>query len=163
MAGELAERVGVVFQDPSSQFTMLTVEDEVAFGLENLGVPSQDMPARVTATLAAVGLADRAHWRIDRLSGGQQQRVALVMQPGALVLDEPSAHLDPRGATQLYDVVHSVADATGATLVLVEHDLDRVVPGHVARGLLLDRDGRLVADGSVGEVSGDAEAALTWR
>ncbi len=167
VAGELAERVGVVFQDPSSEFTMLTVEDEVAFGLENVGVPSTDMPARVSAALAAVGLAALAHWRIDRLSGGQQQRVALAaalaMQPQALILDEPSAHLDPRSATQLYAAVHSVADATGATLVLVEHDLDRVVPDHVTRGLLLDRDGRLVADGRVREVFGDVEAALRWQ
>jgi energy-coupling factor transport system ATP-binding protein len=167
VAGELAERVGVVFQDPSSEFTMLTVEDEVAFGLENVGVPSTDMPARVSAALAAVGLADLAHWRIDRLSGGQQQRVALAaalaMQPRAVVLDEPSTHLDPRSATQLYDAVHSAADANGATLVLVEHDLDRVVPRHVSRGLLLDRDGQLVADGSVRKVFGDVEAAQMWQ
>lgn len=167
VAGELAERVGVVFQDPSSEFTMLTVEDEVAFGLENVGVPSTDMPARASAALAAVGLADLAHWRIDRLSGGQQQRVALAaalaMQPRAVVLDEPSTHLDPRSATQLYDAVHSAADATGATLVLVEHDLDRVVPRRVSRGLLLDRDGQLVADGAVRRVFGDVEGAQMWQ
>ena len=85
------------------------------------------------------------------------------MQPGALVLDEPSAHLDPRSATQLYHAVHSVADATGATVVLVEHDLDRVVPRHVTRGLLLDRDGRLAADGTIQDVFCDAERALIWQ
>jgi len=165
--GDLAERVGVVFQDPTSEFTMLTVEDEVAFGLENLGVPAVDMPARVAAALASAGLSERARWRIDRLSGGQQQRVALAaalaMQPGVLVLDEPTAHLDPRSATRLYDVVHAATESTGATLVVVEHDVDRVVPAHVERGLLLDRQGRLITDAGVEQIFGSSESARHWE
>jgi energy-coupling factor transport system ATP-binding protein len=165
--GALAEHVGIVFQDPSSQFTMLAVEDEVAFGLENLGVPASDMPKRVAEALAAVGLGDRADWRIDRLSGGQQQRVALaatlVMRPRVLVLDEPTAHLDPRTATELYEVIHAVCDATGALVVAIEHDVDRVVPRHAGRGLLLDRQGRLVVDSMIGSLFSDSEAALRWQ
>ncbi|HEY3062045.1 MAG TPA: ABC transporter ATP-binding protein [Chloroflexota bacterium] len=160
--GELAEHVGIVFQDPSSQFTMLTVEDEVAFGLENLAVPSDDMPRRVREALRSVGLEDRAGWRIDRLSGGQQQRVALAaalaMRPEVLVLDEPSAHLDPRSARELYTAVD---DSGVPTLVTIEHDLDLAAP-RLERGLLLDRAGRLVADAPLTTAFGTAESARRW-
>ncbi len=157
--GDLAELVGMVFQDPSSQFTMLTTEDEVAFGLENLGLPACEMPERVRAALESVGLGSRAAWRIDRLSGGQQQRLVLAallaMRPSALALDEPTAHLDPRGATQLYRHVGDLARASDLALVVVEHDLDRVVPDLVQRCVLLDEAGRMVADGTVAELFGD--------
>jgi energy-coupling factor transport system ATP-binding protein len=163
--GDLAERVGTVFQDPSSQFTMLTVEDEVAFGLENLGLARSEMPERVHAALDAVSLVDRAQWRIDRLSGGLQQRVALAaalaMRPQALVLDEPTAHLDPRSATALYDTLDALADARGTTLVTIEHDLDHVA-SRFERGLLLDRQGRLVADASLAEAFGERIAVDAW-
>jgi energy-coupling factor transport system ATP-binding protein len=153
--GALAEQVGTVFQDPSSQFTMLTVEDEVAFGLENLGVASDEMPTRVAAALQAVGLDDRAEWRIDRLSGGQQQRVALAaalaMRPGALVLDEPTAHLDPRSATDFFRTLQEITDAT---VIVVEHDVDRLVPDGVERCVLLDRSGSLVLDAPLRESFG---------
>jgi energy-coupling factor transport system ATP-binding protein len=138
----------------------------VAFGLENLGVPADEMPARVQKALDAVGLTERARWRIDRLSGGQQQRVALAaalaMQPSALVLDEPSAHLDPRSATALYATIDAVADATGATLVTIEHDLDHVVPRTVRRGLLLDRQGHLAIDAPLAEALTSPTQAQRW-
>ena len=164
--GVLAERVGIVFQDPTSQFTMLTVEDEVAFGLENLGVPRSAMPKRVAAALRAVGLEDRATWRIDRLSGGQQQRVvlaaALAMRPRVLVLDEPTAQLDPRSASEVYRHVRMLAETGEMTLVVVEHDLDKVVPGLATRGLLLSAEGRVVADEPIGAMLGSAERAERW-
>ncbi len=164
--GALAERVGLVFQDPASQVTMLTVEDEVAFGLENLGIPRDEMPQRVSAALAAVGLEDRATWRIDRLSGGLQQRVALAaalaLRPGTLVLDEPTAHLDPRSATEVYRRIGAFAEEGEMTLVVAEHDLDKVVPHLVTRGLLLSGEGALVADGPIGELFGTAECAERW-
>ena len=160
--GDLAEHVGMVFQDPNSQFTMLTVEDEVAFGLENLGLPADAMPGRVEDALRAVGLADRARWRIDRLSGGQQQRLALAaalaMRPDVLVLDEPSAHLDPRSARELYAAVD---DSGVSTLVTIEHNLDLAVP-RLERGLLLDRAGRLIADTPLAIAFGTAESARRW-
>jgi len=164
--GALAERVGIVFQDPGSQFTMLTVEDEVAFGLENLGVSRPEMRARVARSLAAVNLTDRAGWRIDRLSGGLQQRVALAaalaMEPPVLVLDEPTAHLDPRAAGNLYECVGTVAEALGTTLIVVEHDIDRVVPGLLQRCLVLTESGELAADGSVEDLFGTAASARRW-
>ncbi len=165
--GDLAERVGTVFQDPTSQFTMLTVEDEVAFGLENLGLAPAEMPARVRAALQSVELAERASWRIDRLSGGQQQRLALaatlVMRPAALVLDEPTAHLDPRNARLLYSAIASAAEATDAALVFIEHDLDRLLPHLPDRALLLDRDGSLAADASLLELFHDPVSARAWQ
>ncbi|HYW89256.1 MAG TPA: ABC transporter ATP-binding protein [Chloroflexota bacterium] len=165
--GDLAERVGMVFQDPSSQFTMLTVEDEVAFGLENLGVAPAEMQARVLAALESIGLADRADWRIDRLSGGQQQRLALaaalVTRPAVLVLDEPTAHLDPRNARELYAAVDAAADATGATCVFIEHDLDRLLPHLPKRAVLLDRSGALAADAALPSLFRDGAAALRWQ
>ena len=98
----LAQTVGMVFQDPEAQFCMLTVEEEVAFGLENLAVPRAEMDARIEDALDAVGLLERRRERIDRLSGGQKQRLALAcvlaMRPPVLVLDEPTAQLDPVGA-----------------------------------------------------------------
>lgn len=164
--GSLAQRIGTVFQDPASQFTLLSVEDEVAFGLENLGVPAGDMPSRVGEALTAVGLADRAAWRIDRLSGGQQQRVALAAalatRPAALVLDEPTAHLDPRSATEVYARVRLAADQLGTALLVVEHDLDRVVPGLVDRCVLLAADGGVAADADVATLFADASRARRW-
>jgi len=166
-APETTPPVGVVFQDPGSQFTMLTVEDEVAFGLENLGVPEGEMPRRVREALAWVGLDDRAGWRVDRLSGGQQQRVALAavltLRPRVLVLDEPAAHLDPQGAEDLYTQVTSLAAREDLTLVVVEHDLDKVVPGVLDRGLIIGETGGLVADGALSRLLGNAAGAAQWE
>lgn len=159
--------VGVVFQDPGSQFTMLTVEDEVAFGLENLGVSESEMPRRVREALAWVGLGDRAGWRLDRLSGGQQQRVALAavlaLRPRVLVLDEPAAHIDPQGAEDLYTQVTSLAAREDLTLVVVEHDLDKVVPRVLDRGLIIGETGGLVADGVLSRLLGNAAGAARWE
>jgi energy-coupling factor transport system ATP-binding protein len=164
-AGDLAEHVGIVFQDPASQFTMLTVEDEVAFGLENLGVSPIAMRARVHDALRAVGLAERSQWRIDRLSGGQQQRVvlaaALAMRPRALVLDEPTSHLDPQSAASLYGLIESLAAQHGTTLVAIEHDLDRVAQ-RLARGVLLDRRGGLVVDAPLEMSFSNPVSAARW-
>jgi len=166
-AGELARHVGIVFQDPASQFTMLTVGDEVAFGLENIGLERSVMRSRVSEALAAVGLDDRESWRIDRLSGGQQQRVvlaaALAMRPAMLVLDEPTAHLDPRAGTEFYQHLRRVADDGETTLVIIEHDADKVVPALARRCLLLGREGGLLADRPTREMFGSAGHARAWR
>jgi energy-coupling factor transporter ATP-binding protein EcfA2 len=147
---DLSQRVGIVFQDPEAQFCMLSVEDEVAFGLENLAVPRQKMDRRLDDALEAVGLARRRQDRIERLSGGQKQRLALacvlVQRPDILVLDEPTAQLDPGGAAELIALLGRIRAERHHTLVIVEHRLDEVM-ALVDRVIVLNADGELVADG----------------
>ncbi len=142
---ELAARVGLVFQDPGSQVVMERVEDDVAFGLENRAWPPDAMRARVAETLEAVGLRGLERRRTGHLSGGERQRLALAgalaPRPSILVLDEPTANLDPWGAAAFFDRLRSMRETRAATLVLVEHRADE------AWGLA-DRVLALAADGS---------------
>jgi len=128
----VAARVGVVFQDPSSQLVMERVEDDVAFGLENRAWPVAAMHRRVPAALDAVGLAGQERRRSRRLSGGQQQRLALAgvlaAEPGLLILDEPTANLDPTGAATLIEALGRIREDRSATVVLIEHRVDEVWP-----------------------------------
>jgi energy-coupling factor transport system ATP-binding protein len=155
---DLAQRVGIVFQDPEAQFCMLRVEDEVAFGLENLAVPRAEMDQRIDDALEVVGLADRRHERIERLSGGQKQRLALacvlVQQPEVLVLDEPTAQLDPAGTAEVLALLGRLRAERRHTLVIVEHRLDEVMP-LVDRALVFSADCELVADGPPRQVIRD--------
>lgn len=143
----LAAAVGIVFQDPGSQLVMERVEDEVAFGLENRGWSRDSMRARVPQVIAAAGLAGLERRRSNRLSGGQQQRLALAgvqaPEPGCLVLDEPTANLDPDGATALFERLAAIRAARSATLVLIEHHVDLAWPlADVV--FALDRDGSVI-------------------
>ena len=125
---ELAARVGLVFQDPESQLVMERVEDDVAFGLESRGWPREAMRRRVPEALAAVGLEGFERRRSTRLSGGQQQRLALAgvlaARPGILVLDEPTANLDPPGARAFAARLAALRASRAVTIVLVEHRVD---------------------------------------
>jgi energy-coupling factor transport system ATP-binding protein len=152
---QLAERVGIVFQDPESQLVMERVEDEVAFGLENRGWPPGAMHARVPQVIAEAGLAGLERRRSNRLSGGQQQRLALAgvlaPRPGCLVLDEPTANLDEDGARALFDRLRALHDDRAATLVLIEHHVDDAWPlADVV--LALDRDGSVIDVGAPADV-----------
>ncbi|TVR86204.1 MAG: ABC transporter ATP-binding protein, partial [Spirochaetaceae bacterium] len=149
---ELAASVGVVFQDPDSQLTMLTVQDEVAFGLENIGLDTSLMDARITEALSSVGLSELRFERVDRLSGGMKQRLViaalLAMQPDILVLDEPTSNLDPAGVRSVVELLGTLcAERPDLTLILVEHRLDAVA-SLVGRVLVLDSAGRLALDTS---------------
>jgi energy-coupling factor transport system ATP-binding protein len=152
---EMAQRVGVVFQDPEAQFCMLTVEDEVAFGLENLAVPRDKMDARIDEALDAVGLLDRRRDSIEHLSGGQKQRLALAcvlaLRPAVLVFDEPTAQLDPAAAADVVDVLGELRSRGQHTLVVIEHRLDELMP-LVDQVVVLNHAGELVADGPPREV-----------
>ncbi len=127
----MALHVGMVFQDPESQFVLDTVEDEVAFVLENAAVPRDEMRQRVTETLNLLGIGDLRRRALHTLSGGEQQRVAiastLVMRPSVLVLDEPTSQLDPATAAEVLDLLTDLNRA-GLSIVLVEHRLERVLP-----------------------------------
>jgi energy-coupling factor transporter ATP-binding protein EcfA2 len=157
--GELARQVGIVFQDPESQFCTLMVEDEVAFGLENLGLPRGRMGERIEAALAQVGLAGERPTRLDRLSGGMKQRLALAcllaMQPQILALDEPTSNLDPRGTREFFPRLEGLRQRH--TILIIEHKLDALI--HlVDRVLILSPQGTLLAQGEPRQVF--AEEAL---
>jgi energy-coupling factor transporter ATP-binding protein EcfA2 len=142
---EVAARVGILFQDPASQLVMDRCEDDVAFGLENRAWPLTAMRARVPEALEGAGLGGFQRRRTSRLSGGEQQRLALAgveaPSPSVLILDEPTANLDPAGAAALFDRLEALRAARSATLVLVEHRADLAWP--IADLVLaLDADGR---------------------
>ncbi|GAA1813298.1 ABC transporter ATP-binding protein [Agromyces neolithicus] len=155
-------RSGLVLQDPDSQIVMARVGDDVAFGLENLGVPADEIWARVGAALDAVGLALPLDHSTAALSGGQRQRLALAgvlaMRPGLILLDEPTANLDPDGVHEVRDAVARIADETGATLVVIEHRVSVWLPV-VDRVVVLGQGG-LIADGRPDDVLVEQAAPL---
>jgi len=129
--GELATRVGFVFQEPEAQFVTERVEDELAFGMENLGVPPLTMRKRVEEVLDLLGIAALRDRPVASLSGGEQQRVAiasaLALQPHILLLDEPTSQLDPLAAEEVLAALDRLNDDLGLTIVLSEHRLERVI------------------------------------
>lgn len=152
---ELSEHVAMVFQDPDAQVVTGTVLDEVAFGPENLLLPAEEVLERAERALKLVGLWDRRGDNPDILSGGGRQRLAiacaLALASPVLVLDEPTANLDPAGIDEVYAVLRELANERDHAIVLVEHNLDAAVD-IVDRVVVLDAAGRVLADGPVGEV-----------
>lgn len=148
---------GLLLQDPDSQVILARVGDDVAFGCENLGVPSDETWHRVAEALDAVGLGVALDHPTDALSGGQKQRLALAgvlaMRPGLLLLDEPTANLDADGVTEVRDAVARVQEATGSTLIVIEHRV--AVWRHlVHRVIVLAPGGGVLADGTPDVVLG---------
>lgn len=148
---EVRGRAGLVLQDPDSQVILARVGDDVAFGCENLGVPRDEIWPRVDEALRAVGLQLALDHPTSRLSGGQKQRLALAgvlaMRPGLLLLDEPTANLDPAGVVEVRDAVAEVLQRSGATLVVIEHRVE-VWRSLVDRIVVLSPDGGILADGA---------------
>jgi energy-coupling factor transporter ATP-binding protein EcfA2 len=148
--GVARDRSGLLFQDPESQIVMARAGDEVAFGLENRCVPADAIWPRVDAALAAVEFPYGRDRPTHALSGGEQQRLAiaatLALAPGLLLLDEPTANLDPDSAAEIRDVVARAVERLGATLVLVEHRVGEWLPG-IDRVVVLEAGGGVVADG----------------
>ncbi len=146
--GRMASMVGLVLQDPEASFATLVVEDEIAFGLENLRVPPQAMDPRIQRALHLVGMEAFRHRRLDTLSGGEAQRVALAallaMEPPVLLLDEPTANLDPQGTREFFQVLAGLRGEH--TLLLIEHKVDACLDW-VDRVILLDARGRVLAQG----------------
>lgn len=161
---EMSARVAMVFQDPDAQIVTSTVLDEVAFGPENLALPVPEVLARAEASLRRVGLWERRDKNPDRLSGGGRQRLAigtaLAMGSGLLVLDEPTANLDPQGIDDVAAALADVVAGGDRSIVLVEHNLDAMVE-LVTRVLVLDAHGRLVADGPTDDVLRGRAAELS--
>jgi energy-coupling factor transport system ATP-binding protein len=156
---ELAAHVGLVFQNPATQLFNATVEEEIAFAPRNLGLPAEEVAARVAFALDATGIFPLRGRAIRTLSSGEQQRVAiasvLALRPQVLVLDEPTSNLDWRGVEQVMSTLARLHRQQGLTILVIEHRLHAVVP--LADRLLLMQDGRIVADGRPEDVFADKE------
>lgn len=159
---KLAGVIGLVFQDPFNQITgaRFTVREEIAFGLENLAVPRDEMEARIQSVLNLMDMSDLAERSPYALSGGQQQRLALasvlVMQPRVLLLDEPTSQLDPAGTQEIFRALRDLAADRNVTIVVAEHKLEWMVQS-VDRVALL-KGGQLVNIGEPRQVLGDPAA-----
>lgn len=155
---DFAGRVGLVLQNPVNQLSGIcyTVYEEAAFSLENLGIPPDEMPARIVRALHQCGLSALRNRSPFSLSGGQQQRLALasilVLQPPLLVLDEPTSMLDPQGRQEVFGVIQSLAEA-GRTVIIVEHHLEWIA--RYADRVLALADGRILLDAPPRQALGD--------
>ena len=162
---EARGRVGLLMQDPEAQVVLARVGDDVAFGMENLGVAREEIWPRVENSLEAVGLSVPLDHSTTELSGGQKQRLALAsilaMGPGLLLLDEPTANLDPSGVAEVRAAVEKVVERTGATVVVVEHRVD--VWASLVDRVIVVADGAIAADGPLREVLAQQGEALRER
>ena len=158
-------RVGLLMQDPEAQVVLARVGDDVAFGMENLGVAREEIWPRVENSLEAVGLSVPLDHSTTELSGGQKQRLALAsilaMGPGLLLLDEPTANLDPSGVAEVRGAVEAVVEKTGATVVVVEHRVD--VWASLVDRVIVVADGAIAADGPLRQVLAQQGDALRER
>jgi energy-coupling factor transporter ATPase len=159
---ELAKHVGLVFQNPENQLFALSVEKDVAFGLENLGFKRDEMREKVDWALKLTGIYDLRERAPHELSGGQQQRVAiasvLAMQPEVIVLDEPTSFLDPLTAKKIFEVIYDLNKRLGTTIILVEHRLD-LTAKYTDHIIIMD-EGKVVQDGEPHEILRSEEARL---
>ena len=150
--------VGMVFQNPDNQIVANVVEEDVAFAPENLGYPSAEIRERVDLALKLVGMSEFATHAPHLLSGGQKQRIAIAgviaMRPRCLVLDEPTAMLDPVGRKEVMDTIKDLNTRAGVTVVLITHHMDEAAQ---ADRLIVMSEGHIVADGAPGEVFQDVE------
>ncbi|PSA92079.1 cobalt ABC transporter [Bacillus atrophaeus] len=147
--------IGVVFQDPDQQFCMLTVEDEIAFGLENLQMPKEEMKERIDDVLVKLDLTGLKNQTISALSGGTKQKVALAcilaMEPDLIILDEPTSLLDPHSARTFVHMIKELQEEKGFGLLVIEHQLDEWAPW-VERTIVLDASGQKVMDGETPDI-----------
>ena len=150
---EIRRMVGMVLQNPDNQLVSTIVEEDVAFGPENLGVPPEEIRRRVDDALLAVDMYDYREHAPDKLSGGQKQRVAiagiLAMQPDCIVLDEPTAMLDPKGRREVLDTIHRLNRERGMTVVLITHYMDEAAGAD--RVVVMD-EGRILMDAAPRQV-----------
>lgn len=161
---DLARAVGLVFQDPESQIVQMHVEDEVAFGCENLGIAPAEIEERVTWALAAVGLSDYRRRSTQLLSGGEKQRVAiaamLAMRPQVLVLDEPTASLDPAGKAAVFQVLAELRERHEITIVMATQELERIA--RFADRVIVLHQGQIGLDGPPREVFEQVARLQEW-
>lgn len=155
---DIRRKVGMVFQNPDNQIVATIVEDDVAFGPENLGVPREEIRRRVDEALNIVDMYEYRRHEPHRLSGGQKQRVAIAgiiaMQTNCIVLDEPTAMLDPKGRREVMKALAKLNKELGISVILVTHFMDEAVN---ADRVVVMNDGRVALDGTPSEVFGQGE------
>lgn len=155
---DVRQKVGMIFQNPDNQMVATIVEEDVAFGLENLGIPPQEIQKRVYQALKAVGMTEYAASAPHMLSGGQKQRVAiagvLAMKPDVILMDEPTAMLDPSGRREVMDTVQRLHDEEGMTVVLITHFMEEALRGD--RVIVMEK-GQTVLEGKPEQVFSQVE------
>ncbi|ECJ8371882.1 energy-coupling factor ABC transporter ATP-binding protein [Listeria monocytogenes] len=156
---DIRRQVGMVFQNPDNQFVGATVQDDVAFGLENHGVPHDTMVERVESALNEVGMQSYALHEPARLSGGQKQRVAiagvLALQPDVIILDEATSMLDPRGRAEVMEIIRIMREQEDITVISITHDLDEVL---FADRVIVMNNGEVHSEGTPQEIFEQADA-----
>ena len=161
---EIRKRAGMVFQNPDNQIIGNVVEEDVGFGPENIGLPTDEIWRRVDESLEAVGMTAYRYKSPNKLSGGQKQRVAIAgvmaMRPECIVLDEPTAMLDPNGRKEVIRTVRELNQKEGITVLLITHYMEEVISAD--RVIVMD-DGKLVMDGTPREIFSDVERLKSYR
>ena len=160
----IRQSAGMVFQNPDNQIIGTVVEEEVGFGPENLGVPTDEIWKRVENSLRAVGMLERRKDSPNKLSGGQKQRVAIAgviaMEPKCIVLDEPTAMLDPNGRKEVIEAVEQLRKEKTVTVILITHYMEEVIDAD--RVIVMD-DGHIVMDGTPREIFSRVEELKQYR
>lgn len=158
---EVRRNVGMVFQNPDNQFVGSTVEDDVAFGLENQGVPREEMLVRVRESLEQVRMAEFMRKEPSRLSGGQKQRVAIAgivaLRPNVIILDEATSMLDPEGRLEVIATVKKIKEENNLTVLSITHDIDEAAN---ANRIFVMKKGELIQEGTPGEIFSQGEKLI---
>lgn len=161
---DIRKNAGMVFQNPDNQIIASVVEEDVAFGPENIGVPTEDIWKRVEASLKSVGMIQYREHSPNKLSGGQKQRVAIAgvmaMEPKCIVLDEPTAMLDPNGRREVLDAVERLNREKGVTVILITHYMEEVI--RADRVYVMDR-GKIVMQGSPRDIFSRVDTLKSYR
>jgi len=158
------EKLAIVFQNPDNQFVGATVEDDVAFGLENQGLPREEMIEKTEAALTAVNMLSYRKHAPARLSGGQKQRVAiagaLAMEPDVLILDEATSMLDPEGRKDILNILDDIHHQRKTTLIYITHDLSEIEKSDYA---VIMKDGQVLNQGSIEHIFSDTDTLIKSR
>ena len=155
---DLRKKIGMVFQNPDNQLVATIVEEDVAFGPENLGLPREEIRKRVDESLATVGMCEYAHHEPHRLSGGQKQRIAIAgiiaMKPDCMIFDESTAMLDPMGRRDVVETIEKLNREEGKTVLSITHYMDEAVR---ADRVIVINDGKIILDGTPAMIFSQAE------
>lgn len=161
---EIRQKAGMVFQNPDNQIIGQVVEEDVGFGPENMGVPTKEIWERVEESLKAVGMYEFRKHSPNKLSGGQKQRVSIAgviaMHPKCIILDEPTAMLDPNGRKEVIRAVRALNEVEGVTILLITHYMEEVI--HADRVIVMDK-GRAVMQGTPREIFSQVEKLKSLR